>query len=96
MLELARGVQRIDVHDDEPARNAPKSAIGYCRTFGSMIAMRSPRFRPAALQPRGECARELSTSPYVIVRAELRERELRRERAKLARAARRATDIDRD
>jgi hypothetical protein len=26
-----------------PARNAPSSAIGYCRTFGSMIAIRSPR-----------------------------------------------------
>ena len=30
-----------------PARCAPKSAIGYCSRFGSMIATRSPFFSPA-------------------------------------------------
>jgi hypothetical protein len=43
VLELAGGVQRIDVLTTTiPARSTPNSAMGYCRMFGIITATRSP------------------------------------------------------
>ncbi len=34
MLKLTRGIQRVNVYDDLPARKMPNSATGYCNKLG--------------------------------------------------------------
>jgi hypothetical protein len=42
MLELAGGVERIDVDHRVAARRMPNMAIGYCRQLGIISATRAP------------------------------------------------------
>ena len=50
-----------------PARNAPYSAMGYCRAFGIMMARRSPFLKPIICSQAPKARESSSSSRYVML-----------------------------